>query len=371
MPQDPQTRGWTIGHLFGGRVVLQPSSLVMILILAFLWGTGGDGQITGQGFARGGALALLLFASIFLHEMAHAFAARAYHRKVEAIVITLWGGHTHFDAKDMTPKISGVTAAAGPLMNAVLALASWGALHLPLSDGAATALGWLTYANLALAIFNALPGIPMDGGRVLEAVIWAATGNRMLGMKVAAWGGRVVALAYLGWVLRNALAAGGQGERPSLMPILWGFFLFSLLWPAAGQALRVARIMERVEASTAIRTMRPAIGVPHTATVAAALREAERAEALEVVVLSEDGVGAGHFSVETAQGVPEAKRSATSLSAVTIPIPRGTELPPGATGQEVLAHAREWWGRTDAIVVADEGTVVGVILLAELSARLG
>ncbi len=354
--------------MWGARVVLQPSSIFMIVVLALLWGTGSDGSLTSAGFARGGALALLLFASVFLHELGHALAARAFRRKVSEIVITLWGGHTTFDSKDITPRISGITALAGPLMNGLVALAAWAAMGLDLSSGVHRTLVWLVYANVALGVFNILPGIPMDGGRALEAIVWGATGHRMTGVKAAAWTGRVIAVGFLGFVL---VANFGSGKTPDMFDVLWTFFIFSLLWPAASMSLKAAKMMERIEDIPVARIMKGAVGVPYDLPLVDALKIAEAAEAEEVVVLAADSTPAGHFSVASASQVPQELRASTSLSALTIPIPRGTEVAPDLTGPELLTRAREWWGKTDTLVVTDEGEVVGIVRLAEVSERLG
>jgi Zn-dependent protease len=369
MAAAPQpTRGWTLGRLLGARVVLQPSAFVVILFLALLWGTGSDGELTASGFTRGGALALLLFASVFLHELGHAFAARAFHRKVTEIVITLWGGHTRFDSKDITPGIAGFTSLAGPLMNGIIAFWAWVAMGLSSSPGLHQTLVWLVYANVALGIFNILPGIPMDGGRVLEAIVWKATGNRMTGVKVAAWSGRIIAIGFLGYVLAINFRSG---QTPDMVDLLWTLFIFSLLWPAATMSLKAAKIMERIDDIPVVRVMRSAAGVPYDLSLVDALTIAERAEVQEIVVLAADGSPAGHFAVASAEQVPLELRATTSLSALTLPVPRGTEVASDLTGPELLARVREWWGKTDALVVTDEGEVVGVVHLAEVSERLG
>jgi Zn-dependent protease len=339
----------------------------MILVLAFLWGTGSDGELSSEGFIRGGTLAVLLFGSVFLHELGHAIAARAFHRKVSEVVITLWGGHTTFDSKDISPMVSGVTALAGPLVNGVIALGGWAALGLDLSSNVHRIVAWLVYSNTALGVFNALPGIPMDGGRVLEAMVWKATGRRTTGIKVAAWAGRVIAIGFLCSVL---LANLGNTDSLNVGGLLWGVLIFSLLWPAASLALKSATMMERIENIPVEKVMRTAVGVAYDLSLIDAQTIAEQEGVKEVVVLAADGAPSGHFSVASANEVPPPMRASTSLSALTIPLPRGTEVSPGLTGMELLSHAREWWGKTDALIVTDDGDVVGIVYLAEVSERL-
>lgn len=366
-PSPTKTRGWTLGHAWGARVVLQPSTVLMIVVLAFLWGSSADGSVTGDGLARGGALALLLFLSVFIHELGHALAARAFRRKVNEIVITLWGGHTDFDTKDLTPKVAGVTAACGPLANIVVAAVAAMALTFPLPVGAEEAARWLAVVNGVLAAFNLLPGIPMDGGRVLEAIVWRASGKRTRGIIVAAWAGRAVALGYVAWV---AYSNFGPGKTPDAFDLVWAFLIVSILWPAAGAALRAARILDRIDVGSVARLMRGAVPVHYEATVADAIAMAEGAEAEEVVVVAVDGKPAGHFAVAAAHEVPTARRAETPLSAVTVPLPRGAEVATELTGHELLEAIREWWGKTDVLAVLDEGEVVGVVRMDDVTGHL-
>ncbi len=353
--------------MLGARVIVQPSTLIMIAVLAFLWASRDVDGLTSESLTRGATLALLLFASVFVHEVAHAATARFFRREVSEIVITLWGGHTSFDGRGMTPVISGVTSAAGPAMNMVVAASAYGVSGLAVPQGAHDLLAWLIYANVALAVFNSLPGIPMDGGRVFEAAVWAVTGSRSRGTIAAAWGGRAVAGGFVAFVVLRAFS---EGRTPGIFELVWAMFVFSLLWPPASAALRSAQLSGRAEVVTAAKVMRAAAPVKHNVSVADALREAERADADEVVVMSADGSPAGHFATAMAREVPVDVRSRTELSAVTLPLPRGATAASDLTGHELLEEIREWWGKTDALVVLDDAEVVGVVLLKDVIERL-
>ncbi|MFW7415007.1 site-2 protease family protein [Demequina sp. SO4-18] len=372
------TRGLSLGRAFGGRIVVQPSTLLMLVLLAFLFATNGGGDLDRRSFTVGLVLALLLFASVLVHEIAHAAAARAYGRQVHEVVLTLWGGHTTFDARAMTPMVSGATALAGPLANVALAalggvaLAS-GALDITLFsllEGDLTVAGivrYLVYANVILAVFNALPGIPMDGGRVLEAVVWGVTGDRYRGVRVAAWAGRVIAIVVVLVALGYPLA---QGRAPGLFELAWAGLIFAILWPAASAALRTAQVLGRRQGVTAGTIMVPAVAVRFDETVAAAREQAQSAAAQEVVVVTSDGVPAGHFPVALTDAVPAEQRPTASMQSVTMPLPRGAAVPSGLTGEDLETALREWWGRTDVWTVAEEGRIVGVVRLGDVMKAL-
>ena len=356
----PQTRGIRLGTLLGARVVLQPSTVVMVALLAWIFASGA-GPVTGRTLALGAMLAVLLFAAVFLHEFAHAMAARAYRRNVREIVITLWGGHTSFDGADMKPGVHAVTAAAGPAMNVVIALVAHGVILSGAVDGwSAAVVSWLGWSNVFLAVFNLLPGIPMDGGKVLEAIVWAITGNRHRATVVAAWGGRVVAVGLVVYVFAEAFS---RGTRPSVVNLVWAFLIASILWPSASAALRYSKAMGKREGLTVRSLMKRAVGVPYDLTVERARADAAVASAEEVVVLAADGSPAGHFPLSLTNDVPVSERSTTSLQAVTMPLARGAHVPVTLSGEDLVRSLREWWGKTDVLVVLDEDKVVGVVPL--------
>ncbi|WP_084129787.1 site-2 protease family protein [Demequina sp. NBRC 110055] len=374
MTQSPRpTRGLTLGRIFGARIVVQYSTLLMLVILALLFATSGGVELTRRTFTVGLILAVLLFVSVFLHEVAHAAAARSFKRDVNEIVLTLWGGHTSYDARALTPTVMGVTAAAGPVANLVLAgLAwiplAWGALEPTLRDwvlGDVTLyliVQWVAWANLVLAIFNALPGIPMDGGRVLESIVWAVTGNRYTGMKAAAWAGRVIAVGVV--VVALGIPVLG-GRSPDLFDLLWAMLVFAILWPAASNALKVAQALGKRASVTARDLTVAAVTVPHHVTVDQARSAAEAAGAVEVVVLAVDGAAAGHFPAALTDAVEEADRATTGLQSVTMPLPRGAAIDAGAGGDALVDALQQWWGRTDVWVAVDRGEIVGVVRLAD------
>ncbi|WP_062464805.1 M50 family metallopeptidase [Demequina soli] len=352
----PRTRGISLGRILGARIVLMPSTLVMALILAAFYGTGSDG-LNRQGFAIGLSVALLLFVSVFLHELAHTAAARAFGREVEEIVLTFFGGHTQFRSRDPKPFEIGVIAASGPLANAVIgvvALAAAGAI-----DGTpGRIVHYAGVLNLILAAFNALPGTPLDGGRVVNAIVWGATGDQWKGHRWAAQGGRIVAIGVIVLAVGIPLV---NGTGVDLLAAVWAMFLFSVIWPAAGAELRAATVLGRRQGVSALSLAVPAVGVTFDATVAQARELASAARATEVVVLAADGQAAGHFPVALTEAVPEELRATTSLMSVTMPIVRGAAIPGAATGEDLVEAVVPWFGRTDVVVVTDrDGMPVGI-----------
>ena len=362
-----RTSGLVAGKVLGTTVIVQPTTLVMIALLTYVFAFQA-GSITARSLLIGLFFALTLFTSAFLHEVAHALAARVSGRKESEIVVTLWGGHTSFDDRSITPLVSALIALAGPAMNLVIAGAATLVINLA-SVGELTGrvLAYVAWSNTVLAVFNALPGFPMDGGRVLESIVWRVTGSPNKGTLYAAWVGRVFAVALVVYVLGSPFL---YGRRPDLLSVIGTLIVFSILWPAASSAIRRSQVILRREGLTVAALMIPAVGVHYSATVAGARHAAEAVRVSEIVVIGADDVPAGRFPFELTDEVPPPAREFTSLQAVTTPIPRGAAIEVAAKADILIPELREWWGKTDVLVVVEGTTVVGILKLADVVAAL-
>ena len=171
------------------------------------------------------ATALLLFVSVLLHELGHSFAAIAQGVKVRSITLFLLGGVASIERESTTARGALIVAAAGPLVSLLLAAgligASHGATHLSPPLGAMVSqLGEL---NLVLGLFNLLPGLPLDGGLILKALVWQWTGSQRRGVQVATASGLLLSLVAIGLGTVVLLRSGSVG---GLWLILLGWFGF-------------------------------------------------------------------------------------------------------------------------------------------------
>jgi Zn-dependent protease len=141
----------------------------------------GDGEALGYGFLS----TVLFFGSIFVHEFAHAVAARGYGLAVFGITLEFWGGATETQAERKGPAAEFVVSAAGPGSTLVLAGAFWLASIVVTSPILVSLFESLARINALLGVVNALPGFPLDGGRMLLAVVWAITRDRARATKAA------------------------------------------------------------------------------------------------------------------------------------------------------------------------------------------
>ena len=189
----------------------------------------GMGAITGVAF----------FGCLAVHEVAHAVVARRFGVRVKSITLFLFGGVAEIDGELPTPGSEFAVALAGPATSVAIGSV------LALGAGLAERLGWtgaeavlltLALVNLGVAVFNLVPGLPLDGGRILRAAIWRGTGNFSRATRVAAAGGGAVSASLVG----IGVVATVLGHPEGLWYVLMGAFIW-FLSRAAGRALPPAR----------------------------------------------------------------------------------------------------------------------------------
>lgn len=359
-----------LGHVGGSPVVLAPSWLLVAVVLTALFfptvRAGAPALGPAATVAAAAALPVLLAVSVLLHELGHGLTARRLGVPVTEYVITLWGGHTQFDRELRSPGSSALVAVAGPAVNGVLgALSWWGAAET--SGVLALLLGTSAVANGFVAAFNLLPGLPLDGGRVLEAAVWRASGDRLRGTSVAGWAGRVIAVGSvalgLGWPLV-------QGRRPSLAAVVTVLLVAGFLWNGASQTLRVVRTRRSTEHLDLLALATPAVTLPVTAAVAAL---GQVPAGCAVVLVDAAGRPVALADPQAAGAVPEALRATTAVTAVAravAPVSVVSALRgPAALGAMTAAqHAGP------VAVLLDPGTtpprVLGVVLVAAVARAL-
>lgn len=231
-----------LGRVAGVPVRLRPSWFLVAGALVLLFGP----QVA-RIFPELGALAYLvalgyagaLLLSVLIHELAHALVAAGLGWPPTAVELTLWGGHTEFMVRGATPGRSVAVAMAGPATNLLAAGAGWLLFELAGLTGVAALLLWAVIVlNLLVGLFNALPGLPLDGGRLVESAVWAATGDQDRGTLAAGWAGRVLAILLL---VALAIWSAAVPERSLLLVVLAVMMAF-VLWQGASAAVRGARL---------------------------------------------------------------------------------------------------------------------------------
>lgn len=355
------TRGWVVGRAAGAPVVVSPGWLVAAAVLTFLVAPTVRAVSPSSGQAASYVVAavfvLLLLGSVFLHELAHALVARRFGIVVHELAVTLLGGHTRFASAAPTPRVSTLVAVAGPAANLALAAVAWVLSAVLQGHGLVTLL--ITAAALAngfVGAFNLVPGLPLDGGRVLEAVVWHVTGSRARGTVVAGWVGRVVAVAVFAWTLVVPLL---EGRSPSITGVVWGALVGSFLWSGAAGAVQGAQAERAVESLVLRDLMAEAVGVPASGTLGDL--DGDAGSRPEVVLLAPDGRPAAYLDRSAAASVPADRLARIPLTAVAVAIPAGAVVDASLTGREAV-QAVAAVARVAPVMAAVEGDrVVGLL----------
>lgn len=238
--------GFRLGTFRGIPVTVNPTVIPVALLVVFVLSSGLGGGTVGLLLGIAGALGL--FASIVAHEFGHSLTARSFGIETRAITLHLFGGVAQLLGEPRTPRQEFLIAAAGPAVSlvlaAVLGAGAWLTLGVPLL---ATLLLNLALINLALGIFNLLPGYPMDGGRLLRAFLWQRSGSLPRATWQAARGGELVAYFLVGLGLLGSLGIVPVG---GIMTMLLGWFLLQLARAEKRRALFMAGPQARAAPGT-------------------------------------------------------------------------------------------------------------------------
>ncbi|HEY0382262.1 MAG TPA: site-2 protease family protein [Candidatus Elarobacter sp.] len=219
----------TLGRLFDIRVGVHVSWLAVYAFMSIALARGLTTLPGGEAYAFGAVCALVLFASVVAHELAHALVARRFGVRTSAITLFLFGGVATLEEEPSSPKSDALIALAGPAMSAVLAVVALALLFAVdrfVPGRLGTALGYLgTYvvlANAVLAVFNVIPAYPMDGGRVLRAFLWRRWRDRAVATNTAARVGIIFALLL---VAAGVFLTAGSHELVYGWYVVLGAFL--------------------------------------------------------------------------------------------------------------------------------------------------
>lgn len=356
--------GWRIGSLAGVPVYLGRSWVLVALLMVLLFGPTVRRVLPDLGpaaYAVALVFALLLLVSVLVHEAAHALVAQAVGFRVGRIVADFWGGHTAHDGAGSTPGRSAAVAVVGPLSNGLLALLGWWLTGV-IDGGVPWLLAYaFTAANAFVTIFNSVPALPLDGGFLLEALVWKVSGNRHLGTMVAGWMGRLLVVLLLIWAFFPVLSGAGQVD---LTRAMWVGLICLFLWQGASQAIASGR--------TGVVTSRRRLG--EVAREVGVVRHDQPLSTVAWgsrplwVVTGPAGAPEGVVDPATLDQVPAADRASTPASAVAIRLADGWAVP--LSPEDSLESAVEVMRRTRSGVVGlldEAGAPWGVVLVDDVT----
>lgn len=314
-------------------------------------------------YLAGVAFAVILYLSILLHEASHAIAARHYGYRVSSITLHFLGGMTAVESEARRPREEFVIAVVGPLTSIVVGLAGVGLWFVTPDGLLLLAVEGLAGANLLVGVLNLVPGLPLDGGRVLKAGVWQLTGNRDRGTLAAGWGGRVVAVVLLfGWplVLREVI-----GVQPTLLDFVLAGVVAAFLWMGATSVIRTTKIRQRIPSLVARELARRPVLVPADVSVAEAVRRAQATEAGGIVTAGPDGRPVGIVNEAALLKMPEERRPWAAVSTVSRTLTDGMRLPADLHGDALVDALRDQPASEYLLVEAD-GSTYGVLTVRDL-----
>jgi Zn-dependent protease/CBS domain-containing protein len=368
-PDDPRrdgAGGVLIGRPFGVPVYVTPTWFIVAALITVGFAPTVENHVVGIGqwkYAVSLTFAVLLYLSVLIHELSHTVVALRFGLPVRRISLYLLGGVSEIEKPAPTPGKEAGIAVAGPAVSLLLAAIAYGVTRQleQLTVGLLLAQA-LMGSNLIVGIFNMLPGLPLDGGRVLSAAVWKATAKRETGTVVAAWCGRGVAGLVL---ILPLLLSVRAGRSANLTDVVWGALLASFIWMGASQSLAAAQVQRRIPALSARALTRRAIPVPFDTPLAEALRRLAESGARGLVVVSADGTPVGIVNEAAVRATPENRRPWVPVGDLSRRIHPDHVVAASLAGEE-LVRALTRLPASEYLVVEANGDIYGVLASADV-----
>ncbi|MFC7310582.1 site-2 protease family protein [Streptomyces monticola] len=367
--------GLLMGRIFGVPIYVAPSWFLVAALITWVFGGQLDRVLPELGAARylvSLFFAVAFYASVLVHELAHTVVALRYKLPVRRIQLQFFGGVSEIEKESETPGREFVLAFVGPLLSLVLAAVFYGGMYA-VEPGTVPGvlIAGLMISNLIVAVFNLLPGLPLDGGRMLRAVVWKITGKPMTGTVAAAWVGRALAVCVLiGLPLLTQSGALGDTASDSVgmdtvTDALLAAILAAIIWTGAGNSLRMARLREHLPELRARTLTRRAVPVESHTPLSEALRRANEAGARALVVVDGHGDPTAVVREAAIVGVPEHRRPWVAVSGLAQDLTAGMRVSAELAGEELIDTLRAT-PATEYLVVEETGEIYGVLSTADV-----
>ena len=333
--------GFRIGRVLGVPVLVSPSWLLFAGFIVLSYGPALTDRFGAtRAYVGAASFAVLLLLSVLLHEIGHCVVARAFGLPVRSITITFLAGLTEITEPPQTPAREYAVAVVGPLVSLLLAGIGLATVPLFADDSLPYLLAVIVAASNGLvAAFNLLPGLPLDGGRVLRAGLWKITGNPERSTVIAAWSGRVVAVVVVPVLLLGVLPAVGVTEG-DLSTLLFTVLVAAFIYVGASASLQRARLVERLPRASVAALARPALEVPADLPLAEAVRRAQEAGLRAIVVTDTAGRLQAVVSEAAVQATPEDRRPWVTVGTVARRLEDGLVLDASLQGEQLLQAMR-------------------------------
>ena len=353
--------GIIVARPFGIPVYISPYWFVIAAVFSIIYANDLSSTISGNTrYIVAAAFVILLYLSVLVHELSHSVVARSYGLPVRRIVLNPLGGVSEIEREAPTPGREFAVAGAGPALSLVLAAIGWGLAQVAPYGVTGALIRQLMVANIIVGIFNLLPGLPLDGGRMLRAVIWKITKKPTTATIAAAWVGRGLAIALLAIPFFSGSLAGGN-----IVSTLWVVVIAAFMWTGATQSIKATRFRERLPALQARRLARKAISVSASTPLAEAIRQADDAGARAIVVVDHDSKPIAIVNEAAVTATPPQRRPWVETGSMARSIDPSLVLNADLQGMALLDAIRRA-PATEYLLVDSTGQVFGVLATRDL-----
>jgi Zn-dependent protease/CBS domain-containing protein len=355
-----------MGRIFGIPVYVSPTWFIVAVVITWIFEAPAS-QVVDRpvSYLVAFTYAVLLYASVFVHELSHSVVARLFGLPVRAITLHILGGVSEIEREPRTPGREFLVAFAGPLLSLLLAGAGLLAdLFTTLPPVAHLLVEAVTLANLVVAVFNLLPGLPLDGGRMIRAAIWKFTGRPRTGTMVAGWVGRGVAILVLvAGAFTASYRAGDLGF--GWLSLIWSALIASFIWVGATQAMRTERFRDRIPLLHARRLARRATLVTASVPLAEAVRRAHEDGSGAIVIVDHDGRPTGLVSEQAVLATPANRRPWIEVGDLSRGLEPGLQLPADLSGEDLVTAIRSA-PASEYLLMEPTGRVYGVLAVSDI-----
>jgi Zn-dependent protease len=360
--RDPRL-GLVVARPFGIPVYISPYWIVFAVVLVIMYANSAEANLasTQSRYIVAAAFVVLLYLSVLVHELAHCVVARGFGLPVRRVLLYPLGGYSEIEQEPGSPGREALISAAGPIVS--LAIAGIGYLIAKsIPHGLAHQLiAQVFFANLVVGIFNLLPGLPLDGGRIFRAGVWKITGRQGVATMTAAWAGRVLALLLVGFAL---FGQRGSGSFISLY-WLWLLVIAGFIWIQSTQAIKAAKIRERLPLVSARGLGRKAIPVAASVPLSEAVRRAQQAGARALVVVDHENTPTALVSEAAVLATPEERRPWIEVGSLARSLGPEMVLSADLSGMDLLKAVQQA-PASEYLLIEPTGQVFGVLAAADL-----
>jgi Zn-dependent protease/CBS domain-containing protein len=298
--------------------------------------------------------ALLLFVSVLAHELAHSLVARARGLPVTSITLFIFGGVSNLEREPTSAGSEFQVAVVGPLTSLLIGGICWAVgMLLPRGTPVRAVLVYLGITNVLLGAFNLIPGFPLDGGRVLRSIIWAATGSLRRATRWAAGVGEVIAYLFILWGVVQFFSGSTLGG-------IWIVFIGWFLLHAARTANDQATLQAMFRGVPVDRVMQPnPVTIDPSASVERLVRDAMLPQGLRAVPVVEDDRLVGLVTLHNVRHVARERWETTPVREAMVPLDRLRVVSPAQSLNDVLPQMTRW--DVNQVPVVQDGRLVGLL----------